>query len=185
MSNYQTIDQTGNGYCGPLVLAAIMGCTSAEAAARVRRVRGLKVVKGTHMADLWQTLSAHGFRITAEKPNLRYVVDRRPGKPSTPLTNYTVEVRRPGFSGLTTCFGGDGYPWEAQYTPVKQVGPTLAEWMRAKRDPNAHYILEVTNHWVLVKGRKFVDTFTKGEWVFLRSAPHRRKRVRGIWRVEK
>lgn len=185
MNNYRTIDQTGNGYCGPLVLAAIMGCTSAEAAARVRSVRGLKVVKGTMGNDLWQTLRAHGFSITAEKLDLRYMADHQPGKASMPWVNYTVDVRRPGFTGLTTCFGGAEYPWAAEYTPVKQVGPTLAEWMRAKRDPNAHYILEVTNHWVLVKGRKFVDTFTKGEWVFLRSAPHRRKRVRGVWRVEK
>jgi hypothetical protein len=43
----------------------------------------------------------------------------------------------------------------------------------------------VPGHYVLVSGRKFVDTHTKGEWVFLRSAPHRRKRVKEVFLVER
>jgi hypothetical protein len=65
--------------------------------------------------------------------------------------------------------------------------PTLAAFLR-KRTPslmNVHLLIEVTNHWVVVKGRKFVDTFTKGEPVFIGKAPGRRKRVHGVWIVTK
>jgi len=164
MSNTR-VDQTGNGFCGPLVLAAIMGCSTAEAAERVRQATLQKrAIKGTDWWELEMTLRQRGFRTSHKQvPAQRYVADRVPGKP---LLN--------------------GAKWDAQYTPVKLVGPTLAEWLRTtKRDPDAYYIIEVPHHWVLVKGRKFVDTFTEGEWVFLRSAPHRRKRVKAVWKVER
>lgn len=186
------VDRTGNSYCGPLVLAAIMGCTSAEAANRVRAVRGLKVVKGTLPQDLWCTLRAHGYRSYHEYVPQRYINARKPGKPGTSID--TVALQRcpqstayrvagvsmewmPGSGGLNPV-------WGAPYTPIKLAGPTLAEWMRSKRDPDAYYVVGLSDHWVLVKGRKFIDTFTKGQWVFLRSAPHRRKRVRSVFRVE-
>lgn len=61
--------------------------------------------------------------------------------------------------------------------------PTLARWMRERDDLEASYLVLVTGHWVAVKGRKFVDTFT-GLPVFLKAAPHRRKRIQIVLRVE-
>lgn len=62
----------------------------------------------------------------------------------------------------------------------RQDLPTLAQWLREKRDPDAYYILDVGRHWVVVHGRKLCDTYTKGKPVFTGSAPHRRRRVREV-----
>lgn len=203
----QSVDRTGNGFCGPLVLAAIFGCDTAEAAARIRQATSSsRPVKGMHNFELERTLSFHGYRAAKCGISWRYRADLIPGQCGTHVDN-TMErrasleeyhrVKRMGgcvhaADGrmplmITNITGVSGQQdWAAPFTPVKMVGPTLAEWIRTyDRDPNAFYIVEVNLHYVLVKGRKFVDTFTKGEWVFTGSAPHRRKRVKNVWKVTK
>lgn len=203
MSNKRTApDMSGNRYCGPMVLATIMGLSTAEAAEKVRLANSHvgRAVKGMHNSDLLRTLNRNGYR-TEEQTGLRlrYVPDRRPGKPTVQVDK-TVErcdhgrrdiksyvrfddamARKPHMITYLTNVSGPT-DWSAPYTPVKRVGPTLAEWMRSKRDPDAFYIVNVTNHYVLVRGRKFIDNHSK-EWVFLRSAPHRRKRVAHVFKV--
>lgn len=61
--------------------------------------------------------------------------------------------------------------------------PILATWLRLPRDPDDALVVEVTRHWVAVRGDWFCDTFTKGQPVRLRHAPHKRKRVRRVYRV--
>jgi hypothetical protein len=61
--------------------------------------------------------------------------------------------------------------------------PTLASWLRLPRDPDDALVVEVARHWVAVRGDWFCDTFTKGQPVRLRHAPHKRKRVRRVYRV--
>jgi len=60
---------------------------------------------------------------------------------------------------------------------------TLAQWLKRPRDMEAAYILEVTNHWVAVKGRWFCDTYTKGVPVRCTQAPRKRKRVCNVYKV--
>jgi hypothetical protein len=65
------------------------------------------------------------------------------------------------------------------------VRPTLATWLK-RREPNTLYVVNVgfrRGHWTAVKGRKFLDTFTNGQPVWLKDAPHRKKRVRDVWVV--
>ena len=65
-------------------------------------------------------------------------------------------------------------------------GPTLANWLR-ERDSwqlKHSYLVLVTGHWIAVRGRKMVDTYTR-EPVFIGKAPHRRKRVQVVIRIEK
>jgi hypothetical protein len=185
-----------------MVLAAIMGCGTAEAAERIRRANvSTKPVKGTYWWELEEALRRNGFRTRAlGKPAQHYAAARMPGMRGPNIwIDHSFERRNPNahwgtraplLPPMTTYLSrvsgkhGGCDNWDAPYTPVKLVGPTLAEWLRTtKRAPDTYYIVEVSHHWVLVKGRKFVDTFTKGEWVFLRSAPHRRKRVIGVWEV--
>lgn len=183
--NYRNVDQTGNGYCGPLVLAAIIGCTTAEAAALVRVGNGARSVKGTNTSDLSFVLRTRGFRMIEQRPQHHLVEDRIPGQPSgvpsfsTTWSSFTPSDRNA--NGRMECIHTGGPA--CQFTALKSVGPTLAQWMRSKRNPDVFYIVELSGHWVLVRGRKFIDTATKGEWVFLRSAPHRRKRVKNVWMV--
>lgn len=74
---------------------------------------------------------------------------------------------------------------KTQSLPVSYPRPTVAGWLRTtKRDPELFYLLNVTGHYIVVRGRKIMDTFTNGEWTFLRRAPGRRKRVRNVWLVQ-
>ena len=165
------VDTEGNSYCGPLVLAAIMGVDTAEAARRVRAMKGYvpgdanaAPIKGTHWWELRDTLARHGWRTT-----------------HLPVPKHTVKVQC--FPGLPKAGWVSVNGKLPELTKDKQVGPTFAQWLRSRPDRGAMYIVEVTGHWVLVKGRKFVDTYTKGEWVFLGSAPHKRRRVCNAWLV--
>jgi hypothetical protein len=63
--------------------------------------------------------------------------------------------------------------------------PTLATWERERTDWEFEqaYLVIVTHHWVAVRGRWFVDTFTAGKPVRIADAPRRRMRVRYAYRV--
>jgi hypothetical protein len=73
-----TVDRTGNRYCGPLVLAALMGCSTAEAAAKVRRVNGdhNRAIKGMHNYELIKTLKAAGHTLI-DVPVAKHLVEAR------------------------------------------------------------------------------------------------------------
>jgi hypothetical protein len=147
------VNRKGNRYCGPLVIAAITGKSTAEAAASLRRITGREsAVKKVRHDELIATLSALGFVMR------RMTIPRRVA--DVPM------------------FGRKVRKW---------IGPTLTEWLRTGRDrqhENSPYIVHVSHHYLLVKGRKMIDTFTDGEWTWLREAPHRRKRVLSAWRIE-
>jgi hypothetical protein len=63
--------------------------------------------------------------------------------------------------------------------------PTLATWERNRSDWDFDqaWLLIVTGHWIAVRGRWFVDTFTRGVPVRIADAPRRRKRVRYAYRI--
>lgn len=59
-----TVDRSRNKYCGPLVLAAILGITTAEAAERIRRATGTgRAIKRVEIDELMTTLHANGYRM--------------------------------------------------------------------------------------------------------------------------
>lgn len=60
--------------------------------------------------------------------------------------------------------------------------PTLAKWLKQRKDRNEMNLVNAGHHWVLVKGNKFVDSFTQSP-VFIRKAPHRRARVHEVYKV--
>lgn len=67
----------------------------------------------------------------------------------------------------------------------KNEGPTLAAWLKSGLRDKAHYCLvELTHHWVLIAGTRFVDTHTK-QPVALSEAPWRRARVHRAFAVYK
>lgn len=145
------VDRSGNRYCGPLVIAAITGLSTAEAAASLRRITGrTSAVKRVNHVELISTLSALGF-VMLRREIPRHVAD-------VPI------------------FGRKVRKW---------IGPTFTEFLRTRPNYNATYIVHVANHYLLVKGRKMVDTHTDGQWTWLRDAPHRRKRVRTAWLIQR
>lgn len=65
------------------------------------------------------------------------------------------------------------------------TNPTLAKFLK-ERPPeliNKVVVISLTNHFVVVKGRKFVDNHVKTP-VFIRQAPFRRARVKQYWIIE-
>jgi hypothetical protein len=68
---------------------------------------------------------------------------------------------------------------------LSRNSPTLATWDRERTDWEFEqaWLLIVTGHWVAVRGRWFVDTWTAGKPVRIADAPWRRKRVRVTYRV--
>jgi hypothetical protein len=179
----QSVTRDGNRYCGPLVIAALLGCSTAEAAAKVRASTDvLGAVKGMYNGDLIKTLEANGYKLTAVEVSKRYAVSRGVGESVGDAIHYTrlTKVRRPDGSYRESINTNDN---PAPFTPLKLVGETLASWLRNRKDKAGTYVINVTDHYVLVVGRKFVDTYTRGEWVPIGKAPHRRTRVARVWQV--
>lgn len=178
------VDRTGNRYCGPLVLAALIGCTTAEAAAKVRSATGdHSAIKGMHNHELIKTLKAAGHTLLELPVAMRMVEARNPGEPSGQIhygtDSWSINV--PG--GVRLWRPADHSQGASAMCLLRRQGPTLAAWLRTRPDKCATYIINVTGHYVLVSGRKFVDTYTKGEWVNIGKAPHRRCRVVKVWQV--
>lgn len=68
---------------------------------------------------------------------------------------------------------------------LSRNSPTLATWERERTDWDFEqaWLLVVTGHWVAVRGRWFVDTWSNGTPVRIADAPWRRKRVRYVYQV--
>ena len=69
----------------------------------------------------------------------------------------------------------------------KIPNPTLVHWLRTRKpaDGKSTFILNVGHHWIAVEGRRICDTYTSGEPTFIRSGPHRRRRVLEAYRIER
>ena len=163
-------DRSGNRYCGPLVIAALLGVSTTEAAAKVRDTDPrITAVKGMYNSTMVSTLRNNGYRVIEETVPKHLV--RKPFAG----THWSYDWRRD--SQDTD---------ESAYSPLMKVGPTFAEWLRSRDECQrvSTYVVVVSNHYVLVSGRKMVDTFTKGVWTAIGKAPHRRKRVESVYRVE-
>lgn len=82
------------------------------------------------------------------------------------------EVRR-----ALEVFGFTGH-WQ-----VVSGNPTLAAFLEARQGLLRTHpcVLEVTNHWVVVSGWQFCDTWSKGMVVEADEAPRRRKRVKSVF----
>lgn len=88
---------------------------------------------------------------------------------------------------LARCFLHLGFDCRlVEEFPPAPVRPTLAGLMQLRRrDDLDCYVVGLAVHFVAVQGRMFVDTFTKGQPVPLRTAPGRRSRVHAVWLVRR
>ena len=157
-------DTNGHGYCGPTILGAITGKPLSKVLDTIREGRARR-----------------GYR----------TIDSR-GRPMNVGGTTTQDVRD-AFAKL-----GWRMSIAANFTatPIKKR-ITVAAWLRSRKphERKLTYVLVIGQrpgspgssweggHWVAVTAKKFADTFTKGEWVWLKDAPHRRKRVKEVWVV--
>lgn len=185
---HQSVKRDGNRYCGPLVLAALLGCSTSEAAAKVRLATNSdRAVKGMSNNEMLKTLvRVGGFDVKQIEVPKHYQARRRVGETVEDAVEYVSNTwwRGDKQSGMQAWRPPSGLDMGGSaMTPVKLVGCTLAAWLRQRPDRAGTYVINVTGHYVLVVGRKFVDTGTRGEWVSIAKAPHRRTRVENVWQV--
>lgn len=190
------------GYCGPTVIAAITGkpTSTVEDIIRYQRDPNWKrkkagragvPVRGTGTGELGRTFAKLGWRMERIDIDLNPPVD-----PTAPVKLNPVDaVARLGHE-LNAMFTPGYVERNGRFISRARIPkmsastarrPTLAAWLR-KRTPEQRkqtFVVEVAHHWIAVTGKKFVDTYTKGKWVWLKDAPHRRKRVRAAWKVER
>ena len=157
-------------FCGPSIISSITGF---PVALIVRVIKDQRIKRGVGHTDRRINITDDNGWIVDEK----WIDVERPVKGTHPhevnqcLQHYGYRL----VSGANSVIHYD------KNNPQKS--PTLAKWLKQRRDRNEMNLIDAGCHWVLVKGVKFVDSFTQAP-VFIRKAPHRRKRVREVWKVE-
>ncbi len=148
-------------WCGPSVISSITGF---PVALIVRVIKDQRIQRGVGHFERWHPDSS--FKTTK--------VERRV------QGTYSHEVNE--------CLKHYGYRIVLTKTnvPIHHNGnpPTIAKWLKQRKDRNELNLVEAGHHWQLVKGVKFVDSFTQVP-VFIRKAPHRRARVKNVYKVER
>lgn len=71
----------------------------------------------------------------------------------------------------------------------RKARPSVWTWMQRPRNAWTHYILAVhkgkEGHWILIKGVKLCDTYTKGKWQFVVDGPHRGAKIMDVFEVKR
>lgn len=173
-------DTNGHGYCGPTAVAIITGKKLSVVLDAFREARGRPTSKQAKARRKWDTW----FRLDQIKGTST-------GSVKTALASFGYQMRTVILPEIETDPKPLSLAQQVLFSPRrgKRPGlntPTLATFLR-KRTPDqrkATMLLNVSNHWVVVEGRRLADTFTKGVPVTIGKAPHRRKRVRAAYIVE-
>ena len=166
----------GSSYCGPLVVAAILGTSTGTVESEIfalrragqsrKRARLGGVLRRTYEKELRAVLAAHGYRTETVDCGARLVRWR-----SNVFTN----------DSFTRWYGREPLFSAETLHPVSLLRPqylSLWQW-RCSRviDRNATYVVNTPGHWALYSAGKWCETYTRGEWVDARVAPGSRRRV--------
>lgn len=185
------VDRTGNKWCGPLVLAAIMGTSTGEVCealaverqltrgvrlsnGKIKRVRGrtADTMRGTYDTELFALLERNGFVLESIDVGARY----RPGRHSTYVNDAGTRYASPRPPIFTT---ETWWPWTVL---VRDCLP-LWRWLLRVRNDNNAYIVHLPNHWAITARGMWCETHTKGDWIRAAQAPQGRRKVLKAWRV--
>jgi len=150
-------------WCGPAALSAITGWPVEKA---------VEKIKQTRWKQTKETASFFGRSVDDYKDPFRAVKGVSCATMGTALYMAGYRVKTLERYGLKP----DAVP------PSKQ--PSLAFWFRKRADRNAMCLVNVTGHFIVVKGNKFVDNCYV-EPTFISKAPHRRVKVRHVYKVWK
>lgn len=187
------VDRTGNIYCGPLVVAAILGTSTGNIAAevarmrvanggavtttgKVRRVRArtAEAIRGTHTGELEALLTRAGFSLVPVDVGARYHAHPKGRRGN----GY---VSSDGKRWLCTQFLADGSRW-LPWTLLEHRALPLWQAALRLRDGGT-YIVHLPGHWAIASDGKWCETHTQGQWVPLAAAPRGNRKVRAAWRV--
>lgn len=191
------VDRTGNAFCGPLVVAAILGTSTGNVATEVanirkriggaiiahngapklKRVRARtgEAVRGTYDSELFAVLAAHGVRTEYVDVGARLRPHRKlRGRPCYVNADGTRFHCGNGPPILST---EDWYPWTYLQSEA------LPLWRVMLRLQQGTYIVHLPRHWAVLSDGKWCETYTGGEWRDMRAVPGRNRKVNAAWRV--
>jgi hypothetical protein len=144
-----------NTYCGPFALGFILHKTPDEVAALVRRFRNYP----TRVRGMWN------YEVT----NILFAQGRAFESFCCGQSTFLVDVARGRLRSWVPCF------------MVNTKQPTLAQWLKT-RDKKGLYMLNITGHYIVVKGRKIFDNcYTHGIWA--KQYDHQQSHVRAGWKI--
>lgn len=184
------VDRTGNTYCGPLVVGAILGTSTGIIAERIAGMRvardpvtiprGRKAprrgpIRGTYYTELCALLERAGYGLRPVDVGARY---RR--------SNYVAcyidaEQKRMYRGGVTPAMAQVLDLWA--YTPLKRVCDSLGSFLRGL--DAGTYIVNTPGHWAIASGGLWCETYTGGAWCAKRAAPKQTRRVLNAWQIER
>jgi hypothetical protein len=182
------VNRDGNSFCGPLVVAAILGCSTGHVATLIARKRaqdkGVRLasgklkntrgksadkIRGTYAVELFAILADHGITVEPVDVGARY---------ERAYTGYVNASVTRSVRGNTPLFSTEQwYPW----TMIRHLYRTL--WLSVSKFKSDTYIISTPGHWAIASDGKWAETFTRGEWVPLALAPKSRRKVLQAWRV--
>lgn len=182
------VDRTGNSFCGPLVVAAILGVSTGEVAAEVaaqrRKVKGVRLpsgrvlrargrsadkVRATYHTEMLELLERHGYKTEVVDTGARL---RRWKHNVLVNENFTRWAsKQPLLSA-------------AVWLPASMLKVVaLSLWQARGKFTVGTFIIGTPGHWALISNGKWCETFTDGKWVDLRAAPCSNRHVIHAWRV--
>lgn len=159
--NHGTTKRDKNRFCGPAVISALTGITTAEAARRIREHTGRRQITGTWGDEIKPVFADLGVQMTPARIDGNGYL----------ISDLLIEML-------------DVKAQRRHQADQRGSGMTFAAWLKAterERSGNQVFLLSSGHHWVLVQRDNFVCGKT-GEVV---SVDHpkvkRRARVSGIW----
>ena len=187
LNTSKPVDRTGNMYCGPLVVGAILGTSTGVVAQRIEAMRTARdpvtiprgrkaprrgAVRGTYHTELRAVLEREGFGFRDVDVGARW----RP-------------IRKWRYVDSTCTRGANQKPlfddpnnWH-EVTWLRREVPTLRDWLR--HTDNGTYIVNLPGHWAIVSNGQWCETYTRGEWVAKRAAPKQSRHVINAWQIER
>lgn len=189
------VDRTGNAFCGPLVVAAILGTSTGRVASalaavrqenhgvvklgngRAKRVRNrtTESIRGTYPAELETLLASYGYSFEPVDVGARFRMARKlRGRPSY-VNDAGTRFACPNPPLLST---ETWHPW----TVLEHCALPLWQGLSRLRDGGT-YIVFTPGHWALAHNGHWCETFTNGNWVRFSHAPKSSRRMLAAWRV--
>jgi hypothetical protein len=186
LNTSKPVDRTGNTYCGPLVVASILGTSTGVVAQRIESMRKARdpvtiqrngrprrgAVRGTYHTELRAVLEREGFGLRETDVGARYRRDRKYCYVNATCTRGANQL--PMFAIPSE--------WHA-VTWLKRQCPTLLNFLM--HADNGTYIVNLPGHWAIVSNGQWCETHTRGEWVAKRAAPKQSRHVINAWQIER
>lgn len=166
------VDRTGNPWCGPLVVAAVLGTSTAQVVSELiplrrarkvgRRIAKIDTVRGTSIGELRAVLALHGRTLTPVDAGVR-------------LTRKYTGFISP--DGKRSCRVQPAFlcePWRP-WSMLTWHYPAL--WQFLARYKVGTFIVQLPGHWALLHDGQWCETFTNGIWCDAHRAPKQRRKV--------